>query len=101
MSLAERIRNPGLRSRVMTADEAAALVPAGANVGMSGFTGSGHPKAVPQALPRRIEALNAAGGKFKIGLWTGASTAPELDDAISRQSFSSRTRSRITRQARG
>jgi succinyl-CoA:acetate CoA-transferase len=53
MSLAERIRNPGLRSRVMTADEAAALVPAGANVGMSGFTGSGRPKAVPQAPARR------------------------------------------------
>lgn len=84
MSLAERILNPALRSRVMSADEAAALIPAGANVGMSGFTGSGYPKAVPQALARRIEAIRAAGGSFKIGLWTGASTAPELDGALAK-----------------
>jgi len=49
---------------------------------MSGFTGSGHPKAVPQALAKRMEALHAAGENFQIGLWTGASTAPELDGAL-------------------
>lgn len=66
----------------MSADEAATLVPHGANVGMSGFTGSGHPKAVPMALARRIEQAHARGDQLRIGVWTGASTAPELDGAL-------------------
>ncbi|MGE8373748.1 MAG: hypothetical protein ACN6N5_00225, partial [Diaphorobacter nitroreducens] len=45
----------------MSAAEAAALIPAGANIGMSGFTGAGYPKQVPQALAARIEAEHAAG----------------------------------------
>ncbi len=84
MSVADRIRNPALLSRVMSADDAAALIPAGANVGMSGFTGAGYPKALPQALARRIEGLHAAGEKFRINVWTGASTAPELDGALAK-----------------
>ena len=58
------------------------MIPAGAHVGMSGFTGAGYPKAVPQALARLIQQQNAQGKPFKIGLWTGASTAPELDGAL-------------------
>ena len=84
MSLADRVRHPDFLQRVMSADEAAALIPAGANVGMSGCTGAGYPKAVPMALARRIEALHAQGQPFKIGLWTGASTAPELDGALAK-----------------
>ena len=84
MSLADRVRHPDFLQRAMSADEAAALIPAGANVGMSGFTGAGYPKAVPMALARRIEALHAQGQPFKIGLWTGASTAPELDGALAK-----------------
>ena len=84
MSLADRIRNPELQSKIMSADAAAALIPAGANVGMSGFTGAGYPKALPQALARRIEALHAAGNPFRISVWTGASTAPELDGALAK-----------------
>ncbi len=68
----------------MSADEAATLVPHGANVGMSGFTGSGHPKAVPMALARRIEQTHARGDQLRIGVWTGASTAPELDGALAK-----------------
>src|SRR3989344_5675794 len=82
MSLADRVLYPDFLSRTMSADEAAALIPAGAHVGMSGFTGAGYPKAVPGALARRIESLNAQGHGFKIGLWTGARTAPELDGAL-------------------
>ncbi|MCW2974269.1 MAG: acetyl-CoA hydrolase [Thermoleophilia bacterium] len=66
----------------MDADAAAALIPAGANVGMSGFTGAGHAKAVPSALARRIRAAHAAGTPFRVGVWTGASTAHELDGAL-------------------
>ncbi|NBX21176.1 MAG: propionyl-CoA--succinate CoA transferase, partial [Betaproteobacteria bacterium] len=82
MPTASRIQYPAYQAKIMSADAAAALIPAGANVGMSGFTGSGHPKAVPQALAKRMEALHAAGEDFQIGLWTGASTAPELDGAL-------------------
>ncbi|WP_298240532.1 acetyl-CoA hydrolase/transferase family protein [uncultured Bradyrhizobium sp.] len=79
-----RIASPAFRSKIMSADEAATLVPHGANVGMSGFTGSGHPKAVPMALARRIEQTHARGDQLRIGVWTGASTAPELDGALAK-----------------
>lgn len=59
------------------------MIPAGANVGMSGFTGAGYPKSVPNALAERIKKHNAGGGKpFRINVWTGASTAPELDGKL-------------------
>ena len=77
-----RVHNAALRSKIMSADEAAALIRPGDNVGMSGFTGSGHPKEVPQALARRIAAATQRGESFRIGVWTGASTAPELDGAL-------------------
>ncbi len=84
MTSSDRIRNATFRSKIMSADEAAALITSGENVGMSGFTGAGYPKAVPSALARRIEAANAAGQSFRIGVWTGASTAPELDGALAK-----------------
>ena len=80
----DRIQNPTLRERIMTAEQAAELIPAGATVGMSGFTAAGAPKAVPQALAKRIEAIHAQGGNFRIGLWTGASTSPDLDGALAK-----------------
>ncbi len=79
-----RIQCPVLRDKLMTAEQAAALIPNGARVGMSGFTGAGYPKAIPPALAARIETLHAAGEPFSIGLWTGASTAPELDGALAK-----------------
>lgn len=66
----------------MSADAAASLIASGSTVGLSGFTGSGYPKAVPLALAVRIEAEQAAGNPFQIRVWTGASTGPELDDAL-------------------
>ncbi len=83
MSALSRILCPVLKQRLMSAEAAAELIPAGANVGMSGFTGAGYPKAVPGALADRIRKLNAAGGTpYKINVWTGASTAPELDGVL-------------------
>jgi succinyl-CoA:acetate CoA-transferase len=58
------------------------MISPGATVGMSGFTGAGYPKEVPLALARRIAEANASGAHFKINVWTGASTAPELDGAL-------------------
>lgn len=73
-----------LRDRIMSADAAAALICSGSTVGLSGFTGSGYPKAVPMALAARIEAEHAAGNPFRIRVWTGASTGPELDGALAK-----------------
>ncbi|WP_287740351.1 MULTISPECIES: acetyl-CoA hydrolase/transferase family protein [Diaphorobacter] len=83
-SSSPRIQHPGLAQKIMSAAEAAALIPAGANIGMSGFTGAGYPKQVPQALAARIEAEHAAGRPFQVNVWTGASTAPELDGALAK-----------------
>ena len=80
---ASRIRCAALRNKIMTAGQAAELIPANATVGMSGFTGAGYPKAIPGALAERIRESNAAGNDpFRINIWTGASTAPELDGVL-------------------
>src|SRR5690606_11098504 len=79
-----RIANETLRSRIMTAEDAASLISNGSTVGMSGFTGSGYPKAVPLALAARIEAEDAARKPFLLRVWTGASTGPELDGALAK-----------------
>ncbi|MEE9878492.1 MAG: propionyl-CoA--succinate CoA transferase, partial [Stenotrophomonas maltophilia] len=80
----ERILDPRLRDRIVSAEQAAAFIQPGETVAMSGFTGSGYPKAVPLALAQRIEDVHAAGQPFKIKLMTGASTAPELDGALAK-----------------
>lgn len=83
MSSESRIRCANLRQKIMSAEAAAEMIPAGATVGMSGFTGAGYPKAVPGALAERIRKLNANGNApFRISIWTGASTAPELDGVL-------------------
>ncbi|GAB0115620.1 acetyl-CoA hydrolase/transferase family protein [Acidisoma sp. C75] len=84
MSSNPRIRSKALAARIMPAEEAARFIRSGTAVGMSGFTGSGYPKAVPQALARQIEQSHAAGDPFRIQVWTGASTGPELDGALAR-----------------
>jgi len=80
----DRILHPRLRDRVVSAEAAAAWIAPGETVAMSGFTGSGYPKAVPIALAQRIEAAHQAGEAFQIKLMTGASTAPELDGALAK-----------------
>ena len=79
-----RIGAAHLASKIMSPADAAALIRPGSNVGMSGFTGSGHPKAVPLALAEIINARHAAGEAFKVNIWSGASTAPELDGALAK-----------------
>ncbi len=68
----------------MTADEAARLIKNGDNVGFSGFTHAGCPKAVPRALAAFAEEEHAAGRPFKIGMFTGASTGDSIDGALAR-----------------
>lgn len=78
----DRIRNAALAAKVMSADDAAALIADGSHIGMSGFTGSGYPKAVPGALARRITAAHERGDHFAVSVWTGASTGPDLDGVL-------------------
>ncbi len=80
--MASRVLAKSLLDKVVTAEEAAAMIPAGVTVGMSGFTGAGYPKAVPVALAKRIMDASFRGEKFRVSIWTGASTAPELDGAL-------------------
>lgn len=76
--VAQRVRHKGLRAKIVTAEEAAALIRPGMNVGTSGFTPAGYPKAVPLALAQRMKSK-----PFTINLWTGASVGKELDGALS------------------
>jgi succinyl-CoA:acetate CoA-transferase len=79
-----RIACDRLKGKVTSADQAAAFITSGSTVGMSGFTGSGYPKSVPLALAARIEAEHTAGRPFRVRVWTGASTGPELDGALAK-----------------
>jgi len=78
----ERIRHAGLRSKIMSAEQAAEMVQHDMLVGMSGFTGAGYPKALPAAIAERARAAHKAGKPFQISLITGASTAPECDGVL-------------------
>ncbi|MDR2253940.1 MAG: acetyl-CoA hydrolase/transferase family protein [Bifidobacteriaceae bacterium] len=77
-----RIKSGEFRGKTMSAEQAATFIVDGMNVGFSGFTGSGYPKAVPGALAAQIKQAHKAGLPFKIGVFTGASTAPEMDGVL-------------------
>ena len=79
-----RITDSALAGKVTTADRAAEHIHPGDTVGMSGFTGAGHPKAVPAALAARIKAAHDRGEDFRIDLLTGASTGEEVDGELAR-----------------
>ena len=80
--MSERIANAALRQKVMSADDAAALIHDGDQIGFGGFTGSGYPKVLPGALAKRIQESHDRGEKFTVNVFTGASTAPELDGTL-------------------
>src|SRR5215831_2774781 len=67
---------------ILTAEEAADLIPHGATIGFSAFTPAGAAKAIPKALAERARREHAAGREFKVGVLTGASTGPSLDGAL-------------------
>ena len=75
IEISDRIKNKALLSKVTTAEAAADLIKDGMNIGASGFTPAGYPKAVPLALAKKAEA----GSPLKVNLWTGASVGAELD----------------------
>ena len=77
-----RVQGKAAAGRVMSAEDPAAFIAPGAHVGMSGFTGSGHPKAVPAALVRSAADAATRGDRFAVSVRTGSSTAPQPDGAL-------------------
>ena len=69
---------------IMSPKEAAAMINNGDNLGFSGFTASGSPKVVPEALAERAEKEHEAGRPFKVNIFTGASTNNSADGALAR-----------------
>ncbi|MBC8016222.1 MAG: acetyl-CoA hydrolase, partial [Sporomusaceae bacterium] len=77
IDIKDRVRCKALHAKIVSAEEAAAVIKPGMNVATSGFTPSGYPKAVPLALAERMKQNH-----FQINLWTGASVGKELDGAL-------------------
>ena len=77
IDISDRVRNKDLQAKIVSAEEVAAFIKPDMSIGMSGFTASAYPKAIPLALAERMKKE-----PFKIDLWTGASTGPELDDTL-------------------
>ena len=77
IDISDRVRNKDLQAKIVSAEEVAAFIEPGMSIGMSGFTASSYPKAIPLALAERMKKE-----PFTIDLWTGASTGPELDDTL-------------------
>lgn len=75
----DRVQSEYLKSKIMSAEEAALLINPNDRVGTSGFTPSGYPKVVPLALAKRMEKE-----PFKIDVWSGASLGEEVDGALAR-----------------
>ncbi len=73
----DRILNSALMNKVMSADEAAALIKADMKLGFSGFTSAGYAKLIPTAIAAKGEAKN-------LTCITGASTGAELDGELAK-----------------
>lgn len=69
---------------ILTPQEAAELINHDDNLGLSGFTASGSPKVVTQALAERAVKEHEAGRPFKVNIFTGASTNQWADGALAR-----------------
>ncbi|MDR0558697.1 MAG: acetyl-CoA hydrolase/transferase family protein [Prevotellaceae bacterium] len=70
----------------MTPEEAASFIKNDDNIGFSGFTAAGCPKAVPAAIAKKAVEEHSKGNPFKIGIFTGASTGDSIDGTLARAS---------------
>jgi succinate CoA transferase len=73
-----------MRFKKITAEEAASCVKHDYNVGFSGFTPAGCPKAIPAEIAKKAETEHKNGTPFRIGIFTGASTGDLIDGALAR-----------------
>ena len=64
-----------MRYKVLTAEEAAAMIPDGECVGFSGFANAGAPKVIPMAMAAHARAEHEAGRPWRISLMSGATTS--------------------------
>ena len=69
---------------IISAAEAASYIKHGYNVGLSGFTPAGSPKAVTPEIAKLAIAEHEAGRPFQIGIFTGASTGDSADGELIR-----------------
>lgn len=77
IDIRDRVRNQALQAKIVSAEEAAALIKPGMTIGCSAFTPAGTPKVVPPALAKRIKEEN-----FKVNIYTGASAGKHLDGEL-------------------
>ena len=75
----QRIRQPGLADKIMSAEAAALFFAHGMTVGLSGFTRAGDAKAIPRAL-----AARAMQDPFSLTVITGASLGNDSDALMAR-----------------
>nr|WP_321445084.1 acetyl-CoA hydrolase/transferase C-terminal domain-containing protein [uncultured Cohaesibacter sp.] len=78
-TLEERIRCPFLMNKVKKVEEVLPMFKDGMNLGWSGFTPAGYPKAIPIALADHVEENNLQ-GKLRFNLFIGASVGAETED---------------------
>ncbi len=78
-TLEDRVRRKALLSKVKTPEQCIEYFKPGMNLGWSGFTPAGYPKAVPIALADHVEKNNLQ-GKLKFNLFIGASVGAETED---------------------
>lgn len=69
---------------IISAAEAASYIKHGYNIGLSGFTPAGTPKAITPEIAKIAEEEHAKGNPFQIGIFTGASTGDATDGILSR-----------------
>ena len=74
-----RIRKKEFKEKIIDVKKATNLIKDGMTIGISGFTPSGYPKAIPLALYNKYKNANK---KIKINLLSGASVGDEIDDKL-------------------
>jgi acetyl-CoA hydrolase len=78
-TLQSRIRCKTLHGKIKAVEDVIPFFKDGMNLGWSGFTPVGYPKAIPKALANHVEANNLQ-GKLRFNLLIGASVGTETED---------------------
>lgn len=67
---------------IISAEEAASLIPDGSMVALSGFANAGTAKLVPRAIAKRARELHGRGRPYKIKIVTGSSSGNNIDEEL-------------------
>nr|WP_320051323.1 acetyl-CoA hydrolase/transferase C-terminal domain-containing protein [uncultured Desulfuromonas sp.] len=78
-TLDSRVHRKALLDKVVSAEECIKFFKSGMDLGWSGFTPAGYPKAVPIALADHVEKNNLQ-GQLKFNLFIGASVGAETEN---------------------